>query len=100
MSTDLPAVDRALQEAGLVARHVQISPGFARLIIESGDESTELDRLFELAAQKDQGFTPEMFAEMAGRFSRLRQDEFGLDREQYEQLERKVVEWQERARNR
>jgi hypothetical protein len=40
-----------------------------------------LDRLFELAAQKDQGFIPEMFAEMAGRFSRLRSDEFGLDPE-------------------
>ncbi len=58
-----------------------------------------LDRLFELAAQKDHGFTPEMFAEMAGRFSRLRPDEFGLDPEQYEQLDRKVGEWQKRARD-
>jgi hypothetical protein len=41
-----------------------------------------------------------MFAEMAGRFSRLRPEEFGLDRQQYEQLERKVLEWQERARPR
>jgi hypothetical protein len=59
-----------------------------------------LDRLFELAAEKDHGFTREMFAEMAGRFSRLRPEEFGLDRQQYEQLERKVLEWQERARHR
>jgi hypothetical protein len=58
-----------------------------------------LDRLFELAAQKDHGFTPEMFAEMAGRFSRLRPDEFGLDPEEYEQLDRKVGEWQKRARD-
>jgi len=58
-----------------------------------------LDRLFELAAQKDHGFTPEMFAEMAGRFSRLRPDEFGLDSEQYERLDRKVGEWQKRARD-
>ena len=150
----VPAVDRALQEAGLVVRRVQVSPGFARLIVESDDDSTELDvaadarlfpvepqhpaptlsgeelavdkvlavfgraeardfvdlaavearygldRLFALAAEKDHGFTPEMFAEMAGRFSRLRPEEFGLDRQQYEQLERKVLEWQERARNR
>jgi hypothetical protein len=135
-------------------RRVQVSPGFARLIVESGDDTTELDlaadarlfraeprrpaptlngeelavdkvlavfgraeerdfvdlaavearygldRLFELAAQKDHGFTSEMFAEMAGRFSRLRPEEFGLDPEQYEQLERKVHEWQKRARHR
>jgi hypothetical protein len=59
-----------------------------------------LERLFELAAEKDHGFTPEMFVEMAGRFSRLRPEEFGVDRQQYEQLERKVLDWQERARNR
>jgi hypothetical protein len=35
---------------------------------------------------------------MAGRFSRLRADEFGLDPERHEHLERKVLEWQERAR--
>ena len=147
-------MDRALQEAGLVVRRVQVSPGFARLIVESGDDSTELDlgadarlfpaeprrpvptlsgeelavdevlavfgraeardfvdlaavearygldRLFKLAAEKDHGFTPEMFAEMAGRFSRLRSDEFGLDPPQYQRLERKVLEWQERGRNR
>jgi hypothetical protein len=63
----------------------------------SGGGSHGLDRLFELAAEKDHGFTPEMFAEMAGRFSRLRPDEFGLDPGQYEQLERKVLEWQQRA---
>jgi hypothetical protein len=150
----VPAVDRALQEAGLVVRHVQVSPGFARLIVESAAESTELDlgadarlfpveprqpaptlsgeelavdkvlavfgraeardfvdlaaiehrygleRLFELAAEKDHGFIPEMFAEMAGRFSRLRPDEFGLDPQQYEQLELTVLEWQQRARSR
>ncbi len=149
----VPAVERALQEAGLVVHHVQESSGFARLIVESRDDSTELDlgadaRLFpaeparpapmlsgmELAVDKvlaifgraeardfvnsprsrltkasvdssswprrrHRGFTPEMFAEMAGRFSRLRRDEFGLDSAQYEQLERTVLEWQERARH-
>jgi Nucleotidyl transferase AbiEii toxin, Type IV TA system len=150
----VPAVDRALQEAGLVVHRIQESAGFARLIVESGDERTELDlgadarlfpaeaaypaptlsgeklavdkvlavfgraeardfvdlaaieprygleRLFELAAEKDHGFTPEIFAEMAGRFSRLRPDEFGLDRARYEQLELKVLVWQKQARDR
>lgn len=36
----VPAVDRA--PAGRL-RRVQVSPGFARLIVESGDDSTELD---------------------------------------------------------
>lgn len=150
----VPAVDRALHEAGLVVRHVQQTSGFARLIVESGSESTELDlgadarlfpaepgrlaptlsgeelavdkvlavfgraeardfvdlaaieerygleRLFELAAEKDRGFTPEMFVEMAGRFTRLRQDEFGLDASQYEELARRVAAWQEDASGR
>ncbi len=119
----VPAVDRALQDAGLVVHHVQGNPGFARLIVESADDRTELDlgadarlfpaepgrlaptlsgeelavdkvlavfgraeardfvdlmaverrygldRLFELAVEKDRGFTPALFAEMAGRFS-------------------------------
>lgn len=39
----VPAVDRALRDAGLTVRHVQVSPGFARLIVESADDRTELD---------------------------------------------------------
>ncbi len=39
----VPAVDRALRDAGLVVHHVQVNPGFARLIVESGDDRTELD---------------------------------------------------------
>ena len=34
---------------------------------------------------------------MLGRFSRLRQDEFGIDAQQYEQLAREIVVWRERA---
>lgn len=129
--------------------HVQGNPGFARLIVESADDRTELDlgadarlfpaepgrlaptlsgeelavdkvlavfgraeardfvdlmaverrygldRLFELAVEKDRGFTPALFAEMAG--SRLREDEFGIDAPQYEQLAREVARWRERA---
>jgi hypothetical protein len=147
----VPAVDRALQDAGFIVRHVQENHGFARLIVESGDDRTELDlgadarlfpaelgrpaptlsgeelavdkvlavfgraeardfvdlaaieerygldRLFELAAQKDLGFTPEMFAEMAGRFSRLRQDEFDIETDEYKKLADRVAAWREHA---
>ncbi len=39
----VPAVDRALREAGLVVYHIQENPGFARLVVESSDDRTELD---------------------------------------------------------
>jgi hypothetical protein len=39
----LPAVEAALAEAGFAVERVQVSPGFARLIVERGDERTELD---------------------------------------------------------
>ena len=56
-----------------------------------------LDRLCALAAEKDRGFTPVLFAEMLGRFSRLRQEEFGIDAQQYQQLAREIVRWREQA---
>jgi predicted nucleotidyltransferase component of viral defense system len=39
----VPAVDRALRAAGFAVQHVQENPGFARLLVESGDERTEVD---------------------------------------------------------
>jgi hypothetical protein len=147
----VPAVERALQDAGFVVHHVQRNPGFARLIVESGDDRTELDlgadarlfpmepgrlaptltseelavdkvlavfgraeardfvdlmaleprygldRLCALATGKDRGFTPALFAEMLDRFPRLRQDEFGIDAQEYEQLAREIVRWRKRA---
>jgi hypothetical protein len=56
-----------------------------------------LDRLCELAAEKDMGFEPALFAEMLGRFDRLRRDEFDLDDAEYEQLRGAVRRWHERA---
>jgi hypothetical protein len=56
-----------------------------------------LDRLCELAAEKDLGFEPALFAEMVGRFDRLRRDEFDLDDAEYEQLRGAVRRWHERA---
>jgi len=38
-----PAVRDALSAAGLVVGHVQVNPGFVRLIVSNGDERTELD---------------------------------------------------------
>ena len=147
----IPAVDRALREAGLVVHHIQENPGFARLVVESADDRAEvdlaadarlfpaepgrpapmlsgeelavdkvlavfgraeardfvdlmavesrygLDRLCRLAAEKDRGFTPGMFAEMLGRYDRLRSGEFGLDEATYAQLSREVERWRERA---
>jgi hypothetical protein len=37
---EIVAVDRALQAAGLTVRHLQ---GFARLLVDSDDDRTELD---------------------------------------------------------
>jgi hypothetical protein len=39
----VPAADRALEAAGFTVRHIQESHGFARLIVESGKDRTELD---------------------------------------------------------
>lgn len=39
----VPVVERVLAEAGLSVRAVQLNPGFARLIVESADDRTELD---------------------------------------------------------
>lgn len=147
----LPAVDRALHAAGFTVRHIQESHGFARLIVESGQDRTEvdlgadarlfpaepgtpapllsgeelavdkvlaifgraeardfvdlmaaeprygLDRLFDLASEKDRGFLPGVFAEMLKRFGRLRREEFELDDAGYERLRHTVERWHERA---
>jgi hypothetical protein len=39
----VPAVERALSAAGLGVDRVQVSPGFARLIVSSGEDRTDLD---------------------------------------------------------
>src|ERR1700730_1406733 len=53
-----------------------------------------LGRLFDLAAQKDLGFSPVVFAEMLGRFNRLRREEFEIDDEQYNRLITEIKRWQ------
>ena len=147
----LPVAERALLAAGLAVERVQVNPGFARLIVSSTDDRTELDlaadarlfpaesgtpaptlrgeelavdkllalfgrveardfvdlmaveprygldRLFQLAAEKDRGFSPSVFADMLARFDRLRRDEFDLDDARYEQLGNAVEAWSQRA---
>lgn len=56
-----------------------------------------LDRLCQLAAEKDRGFLPSVFAEMLGQFARLRREEFELDDARYEQLRSTVERWREHA---
>lgn len=56
-----------------------------------------LERLCRLAAEKDRGFSAAVFAEMLGRFGRLRRAEFELDNVGYEQLTRQVAQWRRRA---
>jgi hypothetical protein len=52
-----------------------------------------LDALFKLAARKDPGFSIEVFAEMLGRFDRLRRDEFSIEGTAYARLSEKVRGW-------
>jgi Nucleotidyl transferase AbiEii toxin, Type IV TA system len=56
-----------------------------------------LDRLCELATEKDRGFTPEVFAEMLGQFRRLRREEFDIGDAGFGLLTREVERWREYA---
>lgn len=149
----LPAVEAALGSSGLSVERIQVGAGFARLVVESEDDRTEVDlaadarlfpaepgrpapllsreelavdkvlaifgraeardfvdltalegrfgleRLCRLAAEKDGGFTPGVFAQMLIRFDRLRRDEFELDDDRYEQLAEDVRRWRAHALN-
>jgi hypothetical protein len=56
-----------------------------------------LERLCGLAAEKDRGFTPAIFADMLGAFGRLRREEFELDDTGYEQLTIQIDSWRDIA---
>jgi predicted nucleotidyltransferase component of viral defense system len=116
----VPVVDRALRDAGFVVRHVQDSHGFARLIVESNDDRTELDlgadaRLFptepgrvaptlsgeELAVDK----VLAVFGRAEARdFVDLAavEERYGLDvhAAAYDQLRRRVAAWRVQALDR
>jgi hypothetical protein len=59
----------------------------------------DLGRLFTLAAEKDRGFDPRVFADMVGRLSRLSRAEFPIDDDAYEKLQQVVAQWRDRALN-
>jgi Nucleotidyl transferase AbiEii toxin, Type IV TA system len=54
-----------------------------------------LEALFRLAAEKDPGFSIDVFSEMLHRFDRLRQDEFGIETSAYQTLAATVKRWRE-----
>lgn len=56
-----------------------------------------LDRLLDLADEKDRGFDVGVFAQMLGRFDRLRREEFDVNDGGYEDLIGAVAKWRDRA---
>jgi len=61
------------------------------------EEAFGLDRLLELAGQKDLGFRPQYFAEMLDRFDRFRREEFEISDPQFARLKESVGRWREYA---
>jgi hypothetical protein len=54
-----------------------------------------LEALFRLAAEKDPGFSIDVFSEMLQRFDRLRQDEFGIHASAHQALASTVRGWRQ-----
>lgn len=52
-----------------------------------------LEHLIELSAEKDRGFTAELFVQALPRFHRLRREEFELDDAGYDDLTRAIERW-------
>jgi hypothetical protein len=57
------------------------------------------ERLCELAAEKDRGFSAQVFGEMLYRFDRLQRREFEIDDEGFHRLGQAVQSWRERSRD-
>ncbi len=56
------------------------------------------ERLCELAAEKERGFSPHVFGEMLYRFDRLQRREFEIDDDRFQQLGPIVQRWRDQAR--
>lgn len=147
----VPAAEQALVSHGLRVTRVIDHPGFARLLVNDGDDQTEIDfgsdarlfpveerlgirvlsgeelavdkllalfgraeardfvdllavaeryglnQLLDLAAEKDRGFDPGVFAEMLNTIDRLPRTAFPLDEAHFEALQVAVSTWKERA---
>jgi hypothetical protein len=59
----------------------------------------DFERLCELAAEKDRGFSPHVFGEMLYRFDRLQRREFEVDDDRFQQLGQIVQGWRDRVRD-
>ena len=59
----------------------------------------DFERLCQLAAEKDRGFSPHVFGEMLYRFDRLQRREFEIDDDRFRQLGQTVHGWRDRARD-
>lgn len=57
----------------------------------------DLGELFRLAAEKDPGFSMEVFAEMLERLDRLRQEEFGMTRSEFDDLHARIASLREKT---
>lgn len=147
----VPAAEQALVGNGLQVTRVIDHPGFARLLVNDGDDETEvdlgsdarlfpveerfgirmlsgeelavdkllalfgraeardfvdllamaerygLDRLLDLAAEKDRGFDARVFADMLTRIDRLPREAFPLDDPRFEELQLATRTWKERV---
>jgi hypothetical protein len=62
------------------------------------ESSFDMTQLFELASEKDRGFSPAVFAEMTERFERLGRNEFATNEEGYRQITVAVVRWRTLAK--
>jgi len=91
LTTEELAVDKVLAVFGRAEAR-----DFADLM--AVEDRFGLDRLIEVAAEKDHGFDPLVFSDMTERFDRLRRDEFPVDDEQYGRLARIVWIWRAQAR--
>ena len=54
-----------------------------------------LERLCELASEKDAGFSRSVLVEMLGSFGRFRPDEFGMSPSAHDELARAVEQWRQ-----
>lgn len=59
-----------------------------------------LERLCELAAEKDRGFDREIFRQMLGQFSKWPRADFELTEAEHEQLRREVEDWRQQLQGR
>lgn len=53
----------------------------------------EIQRLFDLAAEKDTGFDKSLFLEALAAFDRFTSEDFGVNDDEYDQLRNRVLTW-------